>query len=353
MRLLAVLTLVPMLLQAQAATVRLAEPDGRLAEEFSDLVTMRELLDGRLLLSDRKEERLVVADFARNAVRDIARQGSGPREIEMFVAKLLPLGNDITLAAELNRWSVVLVDSVASTLRPDSPARLAVPLLPLGYGNGYLLANIGQGWRDSSKLGLVRQTTGALETIATLYSGPGPRSTVRTVQSPDGPQLLMGRVPLQVWDQPALFRDGWVAIARVNPYRVDWRSPNGQWTRGAPLPFTRVRMTEREQAAYGERFRWSRNMTAWPEFMPPFDDAAQVFPAPEGLLVVRRAATADRPETRYDVVDRTGALRGELVLPRNQHILGFGARSVYVVDVDDDGIQRVNRHAWPAAPLRG
>jgi hypothetical protein len=36
--------------------------------------------------------------------------------------------------------------------------------------------------------------------------------------------------------------------------------------------------------------------------------------------------------------------RTQLVLEANEHILGFGARSLYVVETDDDGIQRLRRH---------
>ena len=44
-----------------------------------------------------------------------------------------------------------------------------------------------------------------------------------------------------------------------------------------------------------------------------------------------------------------GLLLGQLVLASNQHILGFGAQSAYVITTDDDGIQRLTRHPWPSA----
>lgn len=64
----------------------------------------------------------------------------------------------------------------------------------------------------------------------------------------------------------------------------------------------------------------------------------------EGLLLVRRLPTLAEPGTRYDVIDRTGNRRTQLVLPSNEHILGFGAQSIYVVETDTDGIQRLRRH---------
>jgi hypothetical protein len=36
-----------------------------------------------------------------------------------------------------------------------------------------------------------------------------------------------------------------------------------------------------------------------------------------------------------------------LELPADQHIVGFGARSIYVIVTDDDGLQHLQRHPWP------
>ena len=59
---------------------------------------------------------------------------------------------------------------------------------------------------------------------------------------------------------------------------------------------------------------------------------------------MRRAA---RPEPRYDVIDRRGVVNGQLVLEPNERLVGFGARSVYVVERDADDIERIRRHPWP------
>ena len=79
------------------------------------------------------------------------------------------------------------------------------------------------------------------------------------------------RVPLAGGEEPILFPDGWVAIARIDPYRVDWRSPDGQWTHGAPLPFTTVRLDAREREAFARSHRWARGLPTWPETAPAFD----------------------------------------------------------------------------------
>lgn len=238
------------------------------------------------------------------------------------------------------------------TLPPDTRAVRAVSLWPLGADRmGRVLSRHFAPRGESSYVALVNRQTGQSDTIARLRAGIR-RAPVQAVTSPDGSTgVRIGRIPLNVSEMPLLFPDGWVAIARLEPYRVDWRAPNGRWTRGSPLPFVSRRMNMREREAYSARNSWSANATDWPAVLPPFDDALYhiFFASPQGALVIRRIPSASERDTWYDIVDRRGALSGQLVLPANQHILGFGAQSVYVITTDNDGIQRLSRHPWPSA----
>jgi hypothetical protein len=112
-------------------------------------------------------------------------------------------------------------------------------------------------------------------------------------------------------------------------------------------------MSVGERTAYAERNRWARNATDWPDRLPPFDTPTSIFASPDGLLVLKRLGSASERDTHYDVIDRTGVRRSQLVLRPNEHIVGFGATSVYVIETDDDGIQRLRRHPWPSQSLRG
>ena len=111
-------------------------------------------------------------------------------------------------------------------------------------------------------------------------------------------------------------------------------------------------MTDAEQDAYIERHPGFRRATSWPEVLPPVDAPTVLLATSDGLLLIRRLASASQPETRYDVVDRTGVRRAQLVLRPNEHILGFGATSVYVVETDDDGIQHLRRHPYGAIAIK-
>lgn len=338
---------------AQSTTQALPAPNGRLNVEFSDLTTIRELADGRVLLYDRKEERLVVGDFPSGSVYDVARKGQGPAEFE-FIATFLPLAGDTTIAADqTRRWLILVGDSVVRKVLPRHPA-LQRALQPLGADhNGRILTQDFPGsWAtpaESTLAVLVHRVSGVADTIARMALG-GRRNRVSTGTTPGGRGISVRRLPLQAWETPLLFPDGWVAIARIEPYRVDWRTPEGRWLSGKPLSARPIRMSEAEKAAYIRRNSWSRNATDWPVELPPFENPVKLLASPDGRLVLRRLPTLADPGTRYDVIDRAGNRVRQLVLPANEYIIGFGARSVYVVATDDDGIQRLRRHPMFRSP---
>lgn len=342
MRLALLLFVLPAVLAAQTPAQQLPTPNARLSAEFSDLTTIRELRDGRVLLFDRKEERLVVADFATGAVRDVARKGRGPAEFE-FIATLLPLPADTTMAADLTRrWLVLVGDSVVRKFVPEYPA-LQAALAPLGADHAHVLS-IPFGRSDSASAVLIKRSNGNADTIARLAL-EARRGAMKAVTTPGlGRGVGFGNVPMRRSETARLFADGWTAIVRVDPYRVDWRAPDGRWTLGRPIPVRAVKLTAAEKANYLTRRPGLRNAADWPDDVPPFEDPPTILAAPEGMLLVKRLPTLVEPGTRYDVIDRAGTRRTQIVLSANEHILGFGAHSVYVVETDDDGIQRLRRH---------
>lgn len=341
-----VFLVIPVPRHTQTSSQALAAPNGRLNVEFSDLTAIRELADGRVLLFDRKEERLVVADFATGSVRDVARKGQGPAEFE-FIATLLPLAGDTTIAADLSRrWLILVGDSVVRKLLPEHPALQRLGLGALGADrSGGVLSRVFGARQDSASVILVDRTSGSTDTIGRLANEQR-RGLLTPDTTPAGPGMRVGRIPLSASESSLLLTDGWTAIVRLDPYRVDWRAPNGSWVLGRPLPVHRTRMNAAEKAAYLTRHPGLRSATDWPDELPPFQNPVILLGSPDGLLLVQRLPTLSEPGTRYDIIDRAGNRRAQLVLSSNEHILGFGARSVYVIETDHDGIQRLRRHAW-------
>jgi hypothetical protein len=164
-------------------------------------------------------------------------------------------------------------------------------------------------------------------------------------------------------DLALLFADGWIAVAYADSFRVDWRSSSGEWIRGALLPFIEIMVSDRQKCASMQELGTPvgrcnhRAIPSWPQRLPPFlPISSRSMSAPgsqtllataDGRLAIRRTPVAGTPTNRYDFVDRRGALQGIVRLAANEAIVGFSSRSVYVVETNGDGVQRLRRHPWP------
>ena len=350
--------------------------DGR---KFGRIRSVRELADGRVLVSDLVKRRLYVADFGSDEVRSLGRIGDGPGEFRS-AGFLYPLGPDSTLFTDqsTHRAFLVVGDGHPETLDATTSliARLSTEppwgadrfgrvlgVEGFGYSGDWLPSRVEA---DSLRIllttgNVIDWEPGKHEPIAE-FGGQGRFGGWRQVQ--------FGRVyytsPLATEGQAWLFWDGWVAVAHPDPYRVDWRRPDGEWVRGAALPFDRVPATDWQKcfSATGDRNRDACDSPGLakyvelpsPDHVPPFVMARHdrttpggiaVQPAPNGMLLIQRTLMADAPGRRYDVIDRTASLRGTIRLPENRTIVGSGSSSVYVVTADSDDDLTLTRHPWP------
>jgi hypothetical protein len=346
------------------AVITLKPADATLSAEFTQVGSIRELHDGRVLVTDSRENTLSAADFRSGTVTPIGRSGAGPGEYGR-VSALYALAEDSTIFsdAQNGRWHVLHGTTIARTIPPDSPlSRYTSGTVTGADLLGHLLtmrgrvpgAPTGGVTVDSSGLVLLDLEVTRVDTIARLRSRPWAAPAGMRGGTPNPLMSEAFGVPLTGREQAVLFPDGWVAVARVNPYRVDWRTASGKWLPGAELPFTATRVDEAEKRAYVERMAKATGrpptdpatMANWPSAVEPFESFA-LHAAPDGKLVIRRAPTAKERGTRYDLIDRGGRLAATVAMAENERIAGFGARAVYVVTIDADGIQRLARHPWP------
>ena len=348
----------PALATAQVPAIALKPANATLAAEFTGIASVRELADGRLLITDWRENRLVVADLRTGSTTAVSRKGSGPGEFQ-YVGSLLALGGDSTLVPDRQfpRWLLLRGDVVVATIPAESPALKAAGNMLMGadYSGRVLAARPwlgvnGKAFRAADSLLLVRvhRATGRADTLGRLRS---PYERGQATHLPNGASEV-SVPPLAVGDQALLFPDGWIAIARLEPYLVEWHSADGRVVRGSALPFPPVKVNDREKSAY--RARYAKSFAnppplpdaGWPATLPSFDTGA-LLASPDGRLVIAHMPSADAAYARYDVVDRRGTLAGQVSLTDGARIVGFGVRSVYVSMTNDDGIERLQRHPWP------
>jgi hypothetical protein len=327
--------------QTQTREMRLAPPSGTLSEEFpwSPLNrmlegprNMKELSDGRVLFQDVRK--VWVLDFStKNAAELTTLKAAG--------GSLLSLAGDSSLYSVTRSWIFLNGTSIVGSLPESNPLvamwkSQALLTAADNRGNVYMFMRLPE-MRDSTSVHRFDRVSGDRSIVANLFI----ERSRRGVLCPLGEQF-------------ATAPDGWVAVVRANPYRVDWQSPNGQWTRGDPIAYERVRITESEKRVYMEWAKPDRDRMGtqneaefeWPEFVCPFHVGYSPIATPDGKLLVYRVPTRGPIVTRYDVINRQGKLEAQLVMNANQAILGFGRKSVYVYNTDGKS-QTISRHPWP------
>lgn len=348
------------------------EPGGALIRvlpgEYSDVVFVRELADGRVAVGDRGESRIVLIRPDIGKVEQIGRPGRGPGEFSRVFSAVLAGRDTLVMFDEgLGRWLVSDGARPSTMLNREAIGVELIPTALLGADSrGRLLLRgpraIAPAEQVSADSMLVLSATfrgsTKADTITRLLRG---WSRISAQGSPgERPTSIQIRfVPLALSEDALPFADGWIAVARVSPYRVDWRSPNGDWTFGNALPDREVRIDARErdffrarQAARGLPSR-IRDDAPWPAALPPFE-LGNMVEAPDGRLLVRRTPSASDSSTRYDVVDRRSQLVDRIQLSASDRIAFIGPGRVYIVRTRDDGLEEIRVHRWPmrAAGIR-
>jgi hypothetical protein len=352
-------------------TVALRPATARVEAEFRGIDNVRELPGDTLLVMDRSNRGLLAVDLKTGRTRSLARIGKGPGEhAGDGQAVIVSLGRDSTLLSDftMRRWYLYKGTKLVTTVGlPDRAISASMGwvndtddlghvLSVINTGNVQLTReNLGVRPVDSSLAILASRVTGQADTITKLRGG---HWLVREFPARNGQKAAIGvsSLPLSEREQAVLFPDGWVGVVRLDPYRVDWRSPKGKWTRGAALPVPTVRMDPRERqavmlreaSAEGREPRDPSTMVYWPDAVPTLVTGPALRPSPEGNLVVARAPSAARAGTRYDIIDRNSKLVAELTLTENEKLLGFGINSILIQEIDDNGIAWIRRHPWAA-----
>jgi hypothetical protein len=340
-------------------TAALPAPSATLREGFTQVTSVRELADGRVLIVDGGDDRLALGDFRSGSFRTIGRQGGGVGEYRA-IRNLYPLAGDSTLLPDPRngRWLLLVGDSLSGAIAADAPLFRALAGTPLGAdARGAVVTTMprfvdGVPRMDSLMVLRGHRATARVDTIGLVAAR---RPTVRAEGRID-PARAVPIVfnPLASSEQIALFADGWTAIARLSPFRVDWVDPRGVRTTGAPLNADQVRVDDaektdilaRESRQTGRPARDAGSVGEWPAMVPPFLQNA-LLPALDGRLWIRRTPHRGQPNERYEVVDRSRGVVLRVSAPAGERIVGFGRGAIYSVLADADGVEHLRKHPMP------
>lgn len=333
---------------------------------FGKIRGARELKDGAVLVTDGLARALYVLDESLQTRRQIGRTGDGPGEYRS-PAEIVALSRDrsLVLDARNRKWYLLEATRLLDTPVSWRPVSLGWQGAFSGAtDNGVMLDGRVHGTRVrvgfpipryGDSVAFVRMTGAKVpDTLALgrFYFWGAVRKEFTT---PRGPDVTVATHPMNTGDQAWLFPDGNVAIARVSPYRVEWRAPGGQRTVSRvvddALPTMSLRMKQEVMQRFAldeqgnPKFKPS-DFSTWPERVPPFTERALVAGL-DGRLYVRRTLVGNR--RIVDVFDQHRGHVSTVQLPVGADLIAVGHRGWYLAQINDDEEYHVVRWTPPAA----
>lgn len=343
-------------------------------EPFTLIKGVRELPDGRVIVTDWIEERVAVVDFEAGTVRNIGRVGEGPGEFRL-PGQLLALPGDSTLLADFGNARLAVIGPELDIVRSfsmhahgerfamnpravDEDGAIYFALSPFAFGPE-------RGRMDSVPVARWAEGYDGYQIVAAAVIKGSTARARRESRQPGMPYVAFAKQ-----DGWAIARDGWLAIVRSDPYRVEWHGPGGEMVAGHEIPYDEIPVTMDDRRAHLRRWLAStmqsgrgedgglghvsatgqsdaevNRMARTEEFadvFPPFEPGG-VWINEDGELWIRRAL----PEgsiTTIDVVDRSGIRIAVVTLPDDRRIIGFGAGTLYATVADELGLLRLERY---------
>lgn len=350
---------------------RLERAEATLAHDFSLIRGVRELSDGRVLVSDQTEKKLMVVDFRGGSVRVLGREGSGPQEYRL-PGRLVALPGDTTLMLDPGNSRIAVIAPSGTIVRniPSQRPGTVYSIDPTGSdAQGRLYFEV-PGWTQQPRLPgdsvvVVRWTprTDRIDTLARIRS----ISYLQSRQTPGLPYVIFA--PEDVWQVAS---NGDVALVRSNDYRVEWRRANGTMVRGPATPYQPLAVSAADKHEYVRRFMDGAltggrgdHLTALQQdeasaakiaamvpnqsfaaTRPPFLDRAPRIDSNGSLWVERSGPLTAAPV--FDLFDSAGKRHGAASLPAGRRLITFGNGVLYAIATDADGIQHLERYRLPA-----
>ncbi len=367
----------PVLTDTEPAPRTLGSPIARYDGDYSFISGVRELADGRVLLTDFKEPAIYLVAPRGGARTKIGSAGRGPNEYLMPGGIYAGFG-DTLLVLDRGQPRVVVVDGRGRVVgdrsielrgtsgSSDEDVDLQrVDRLARAYFRGHAdfrkrLASNGAMVVDSVPLLRLTPSSQRLDTMTVLH-GPAQRAVAT------GPNTMQSQAvhfsPVDDWGVSA---DGRVAVVRAANYRVEWILPDRTVIAGPPIAIDQLRVTEQDRADIAERFGRGRpalSMGAqgrgeairqpaapvapleatYAQVKPPFG-LGDVFVSSDARVYVRRHRAARSVEVLYDVFDDRGRRVDRFLLPARSRIVGTSPGAIFVATLDTDDLPHLAKY---------
>ena len=364
-------------------------PTATFPEGFGAVRGVRELPDGRVLVSDGLGKAVVVWDLTGGA-DTIGGIGGGPAEYQLpdglwalpdGKTLLVDLGNGrlTELGADLSFGKTMpIAQAPPGDPEPRNPQavqrrmRQTSFVLPRGVdreGRIYY-QDLGMGMTDSVPVKRFDPETGGSEAVGKV-KGP---ELKRTESGGAGNQnVQIQQVPLAPQDAWGVAWDGRVAMVRGDDYHLEWVLPDGQVVRGQPVAYRPLPIRTADKEEWAEdlatnglgirveiengqrRTGFSRGGRGggsaidsydWPETKPAFRSAG-VRVSWDGDAWVERHVPAGEART-FDVFGADGNLKARVRLPEDRELGAFGDGTIYLIRSDEFDFNWLERYELPS-----
>lgn len=351
------------------------QPTWETRQAFTRIASVVVLAPGRALLVDVGDSRVVLIERNGTAVRSVGRNGGGPGEYQQPVS--LHYGADGGSYLVDQGLNVVHTIDGTGTLTgylhpPASMNRRLRRVHGVDASGRILLSGMdyarGVGVFDSIAIIRWDPRDATIDTIGMAKSG--------VTGSVTGGAVSLTQKPFAWADEWTVTPRGAVAIARVEPYRVDLIETGGtQPVVGQPLSYQRQRVTASIRNAYRDRIagagappppvsvgrngvsqtvtppvarRVSIPDSDFPEYLPPFHGRDAIVAGSDGRPWVQQLGDAHTAEVVWDLFDPNGKRMARVRLPRAVRVAAAGSDGVYTVREDDEsGEQFLQFRALP------
>lgn len=355
-------------------------------EPFSEVSQLAELKDGRVIVVDANEKKLLLVDFAKGTATQISRTGAGPLEYQV-PGVLHASTNDTVVYFDMMQRRLLLLNQQGTVIRtaaygnPGDPGAMNM-MIPTGLDasgrlwgqtTGFHMSGSGKNqeptFADTVEIQWYDRRTAKATTLTKIVSAT--KQTQPKMQMSEGKfQMTLTAPdyrPNEVW---AALPDGRVALFKDGVYRAHLLAAGKPEVLGPVIPATPVPVTAAEQKALMDSLRAlldkqieqvqkmgganAPKMSA--KILPPAKWAAvkpavsSVMASPDGRLWVMTAAPHTAKTSLFDVLDGRGALIGKVQIPAGESAIGLGRGTIYTMRKDDDDQQYVRRYVLPALP---
>lgn len=355
----------------------------RLSHQFSTISGLRELPDGRLLVSDGIDDVVLRVDLGAGKIDTVGRAGRGPGEYKSPDA-LFQLPGGSTLLVDLGNARMSVIDAagkfketfpIAQGQPGGGPGQvpLVFPRATDGQGRIYFQPVLGGPRSDSGSVVRWDRALARFDTVARVRL---PAMVTKSSGGPNNQRQSQRQQPYPVQDSWTVAPDGRVALLRSPVYRVDWVQPAGPTTVGRPISAAPIAIRDAEKKEYlaeaqanglsirmenvngrvsmaFSRGRQDRDGDddepdlkgeEWPASKPIATGLAVV--GSDGRLFVERSVAAGAARV-YDLVGKSGEVLGQVSLPVGRRLVAVGARGLYARHIDADGINYLERYDLP------